>query len=337
MKNLITMYLLILLSVSSFAEAEIKQIVILETMPVPVVVNHSRAIQDALATLEKKGDFSFTLEVLKAEGNKQKAAELLRASLENATPDLVITVATLATQAAKEVLHGTKIPILFCVVADPVGSGIVHEVGLPSGENISGVLYTQLRDAKLEMVIRLLGQKGKGRVTKFGIIQSNYPSVVGEIGKLEQMASSGMKVSFKSYLFPYEPVPSGLPGMYKNLRAGIEEARGHVDFLWEVPGPLSELDAYSQIVVDSGIPVIMGNTAKSVKMGALMAVPTNWQETGNQIAEMASMVLKGTDVATIPVTIPKKFDLYLNLKTAEKVGIRVPSHLLMIAGDNVIR
>ncbi len=338
MKYITTIYLLIILCfVASHTEAGTTRIVLIETMPVPVVVDHSKAIQDAFRALEKKGVFSFELDVLKAEGNKQKAMKLLQESMAKKPPDLVITIATLAAQAAKEVLQGTKIPLLFCLVADPIGSGIVSKIGVPSGDNISGILYSQLRDAKLEIAMRLLAQNSKGSVTKVGIIQSDYPSVVGEIRELREIAASGKNVTFTHYSFPYKPVPSGLPVMYDNLKNGIEEARGNVDFLWEVPGPLSELMTFSQILNDSGIPVLMGNTSKSVELGALMAVPTNCHETGNQVVEMAAKVLQGTDIGTLPVTIPKKFDLYLNLKTADKLGIRVPSHLLMIAGDNIIR
>lgn len=335
MKTFIVSFFSLWLIVVSGVRAEPLKIVVLESMPVPVVTEHSVAITTALNALQEQGALSFKLEILKAQGDRKLAAQLLEDSLKEKSPALVITVATLATQVAKKVLSGTGIPILFCVVADPVGSGIVEKIGVATDTNISGLVYTQLRVVKIEMVMRLLRNTPYAEKVTFGVICSDYPSSVGDLKKLQEVTALSENIKYIVYSFPYKPVPKGIPDMFAEVRHGLESLKGKIDFLWEVPGPLAELGEYSSMLLDSGIPVILANTQKGVELGALIAVPTDYSATAQEISEMASELLNGRDIGTIAVTSPKKFKLFLNMKTAERLGITVPSHLLMIAGDNL--
>ena len=337
MRTLTSWLLLICLFVATSASAANHKIVLLETMPVPTVTHQSNEIVQALAAKGYINDKTIDLEILKADGNRERAIELLKKSLAHRRPDLVITVATLATQAAVETLSGTDIPILFCGVGDPVGSGIVKTLNLASGSNISGVLYTQQRDTKLEMASRLLSRSQKKKGMKFGVVCSDYPSTVGDLKELQKITSFSDEIDFIVYQFPYTGLPDGLAEMRKNFSRGIEDLRGRVDFLWEAAGPFGEDDSFTQMLIDSGIPVILGHRPKSVELGALFAVVSDLQGTGRQIVEMTEQIFSGTPVGNLPITVPEKFGLYINLKTASRLGITVPSHLLMIAGKNIIR
>lgn len=319
------------------AQAESRKIVILETMPIPVIKEHSRAIKQSFAEFAAKNGDTYEIEILEGMGTKDRAAKLLKKSVQKNRPDLVITIATFATQAAKEVLSGTDIPILFCVVIDPVGADIIDTVGAASGTNISGVVYKQQHNTKVEMVTRLLRHTHQDSVLKIGVIGSDYPSSLSDLRALEKIASVSDNLEFVTYIYPYKPIPEGLPEMLGHIQKGIDSIKDEVDFFWEGSGPMSEIVEASQILINSGKPVILGYTPKVIEMGVLMAVVTDFRDTGLQLVEMADKVFKGTDVGTIPVTIPRKFKLYLNMKTAEKHGLRIPSHLLMIAGENIFR
>ncbi len=333
----ISLAFLFCLTVMTSAQAESRKIIILETMPVPVVTEHSKAIKQSLAELAAQSGDTYEIEILEGMGAKDRAAKLLKNSLEKKRPDLVVTIATLATQAAKEVLSGSNIPIIFCVVIDPIGADIIKKVGVASGTNITGVVYTQQHNIKVEMVMRLLRHTHRDSVLKIGFISSDYPSSISDFRELEKISSLVDNYEFITYIYPYRPIPEGLPEMYANMRKGIDSLKDKVDFFWESSGPMSEIVEASQILINSGKPIILGYTPKAVEKGILMAVVTDSQETGQQVVEMAAKVFKGTDVGTLPVTTPRKFNLYLNMKTAEKYGLKIPSHLLMIAGENVFR
>jgi len=102
-------------------------IVLIETMPVPAVRGHLEA---CLAELDEMG---LSVErtrrdIIYAEGDRVKAERELQVILRSGTPDVVVTFATLATQAAVSVLGDIGVPIVFSVVSDPVGSGIVDSL-----------------------------------------------------------------------------------------------------------------------------------------------------------------------------------------------------------------
>ncbi len=315
--------------------SETHNIVLLETMNVPVVNIHSRAIQDQLQVLSDKTGMIFDLEVLKGGGNRDHCSEILKTYLESKDPDIVLTIATLATQVAVEALKSTDLPILFSVVMDPVGSDIVEEVGVPSGTNVSGVVYTHQRDTKVEMVMRILNNSYRNKSIRFGFISTDYPSSIGDLQLLNEVAEVYGNIEFVSYIFPYEPIPDRLSEVLINFQKGIDEIKDDIDFFWEAGGPLGEVERAIQLLKDSGVPVIHGNRPRSVEMGALVSIATNYQETGLQIGEMVEKILNGTEVGSIPVATPRRFDLHLNKKTAEELGLKIPSHILMIAGDNI--
>lgn len=325
----------LILFISAFIYSESIKIVILETMPVPVVLSHSDAVKSSLENLSEKESMDIEIEVLKGRGDKERCKNMLRSSISRKKPDAVISIATLATQAALEVLDDTDIPILFCVVMDPVGSGIVDEVGVPSRNNISGVVYTHQRDTKIEMMMRVLGESYREKGVKVGIVSSDYPSAVGDIRELETIAANYSNLTYVKNQVPYRAIPDELPRLLEDFQIAINEIKDDVDFLWEVGGPLGEVQEASQIILESGKPLVLANTPRSVKMGGLMSIATDYEDVGLQIVEMLHLILDGVDVGTLPVATPRKFDLYLNLKTAEELNISIPSHLLMIAGEHI--
>lgn len=336
MKFLSFSFFFIYLLTATIALADNHKVILINTMPVPVVVQHSRAIVNTFSQHGYVAGENFDLEILEAEGSKELAATLLKSSVAKQRPQLVITLATLATQAAVELLAGTNIPILFCVVADPVGSGIVQSLDVASGTNVSGVVFTQRLDTKLEMVMRLLAHSPKGPIVRFGVVCTDYPSAIGDIAELEKIAALSGDFEFIVHQIPYEGVPTGIPAMRKNFVDALESLKGKVDFLWEVADPLSEIDWFTRTSIDSGIPLIHGHTAKSVELGALMTVLYDAQGAALEVVKMADQIFKGVNVGTLSISTPKNFNLYLNMKTAEQLGLTVPSHLLLIAGKNII-
>ncbi|MEH6497059.1 MAG: ABC transporter substrate binding protein [Pseudomonas marincola] len=337
MKRYITLFISLLAMVlTAPANAETKKIIILETMPVKVVTDHTNAIQSALRGLEKRRGWQFDIEVLSADGDKTRAIELLRQSVAARRPDLVLPVATLAAQAAKEVLPDMRIPVIFSVVTDPVGAGIVSNIDVPSGNFISGIVFPQHNNTRIETVMRVLNLSADDTKVTFGIIGSDYPSSISDLRTYEQLAKTLPNIEFVSHSYNYKPVPSGLPEMYKNMLSGVEKIRDQVDFFWERGGPMAQIPKATQILINSGKPVIFGFTERSVRQGALMGVATDYADTGMQVANMTEKVFEGTDVGTLPVTVPRRFKLFINMKTAKKYGIKIPSHILMIAGENAI-
>jgi putative ABC transport system substrate-binding protein len=330
--------LVALLSCLQFqAYAAANKIVLVETMPVQVVTNHTKAILSALKDLGYVDGVNIKLEILKAEGSKELAIKLLKESIAKQPPQLVITIATLASQAAVEVLHGTNIPIVFCSVTDPVGSGLVKDFTADKTRNITGVVFTQLHDTKVEMVMRLLRQNLMNRPIKLGIVHSNYPSGVGNLKELKKIFELSDEIELVEKEIAYEGIPQGVPSMLRNYQIAVDSIKGQVDYFWEAAGALPNVESFTDILFDSGVPIIHGHTVRSVQQGALMTVRYSAQSAGDLVVEMVDKIIKGQSPGNIPIAVPPNFNLYINQNSAKQLGLTVPSHLLMIAGDNLFQ
>ncbi|HBG04254.1 MAG: hypothetical protein A2075_13685 [Geobacteraceae bacterium GWC2_58_44] len=76
---------------------------------------------------------------------------------------------------------------------------------------------------------------------------------------------------------------------------------------------------------------LLGISERNVKDGALFALVVDPVHVGRLIGDYATRALKGANVGQIPPSPPKKFDLFINLDTARKMGIRLPEEMLRSA------
>jgi len=94
-------------------------------------------------------------------------------------------------------------------------------------------------------------------------------------------------------------------------------------------------DHIMDLVAKSRLPTMFG-FSESVRAGGLMAYDVDNVESGRRIADYVDKILKGAKPADLPVEQPTKFELVINLKTAQALGITIPPTLLLLA-DEVIR
>ncbi len=315
-----------------------KRILLLETMPVPVVKAHSRWFLEELESLGYRNGTTMDLQILEANGDRALAETLLASAVRKKRPDLVVTNATLASQTALKLLNGTGIPILFMTVSDPVGAGLIHEIGKPTGTNITGRVHTISRQTRINMVMGLLEQTKRQKPIRIGFIHSSYPSSMGDLRELQDAAKKRSDVEFIPYAIEYRKVPQGTSDMLREVRKGVESLEERVDYWWEPSGPLGELVEYSELLIGhSKKAVVMGTKLKSVEKGALMHLTPSIEGSGREVARLADAILKGSNPADLPVVPPHSFELGVNLGTALKYGIVIPSDIIKLAGKHLYK
>jgi len=278
---------------------------------------HSTALASFLRGMigrsEQTAIFTYDLE------GQMEAGIRIAGEIQRSNPDLVLAIGTTAALAAKKELKG--IPIVFFMVLNPVSSGLVESMSSP-GDNITGASL----DIPLETQFQYLKQVVPD-LRSIGVIYN--PEETGKVVQEAIKVAKGMNLSLIAKAISSE---REVPDALRNLL-------GKVDALWSVAdgtvfGPQSTQYILLN-TIKTGTPFV-GLSPSFVKAGALMALSCDYADIGKQAAEIANRVLNDENPGDIPVAVPRKVSLCINLKIADRIGLRVPGDVIKLA-DEVIR
>ena len=245
----------------------------------------------------------------------QLAAELVALPV-----DVLVASATPPIRAAKDATR--TVPIVMAVAnGDPVAAGLVDSLARPGG-NVTGLtmLSPMLSGKRLELLLETV--PGTGRVAVLGNL--SLPDVALDWAESQQAAQAlGVQLTPLDIRRADE-----LPGAFD--RATQEGAQA----LATLADPLM-LRNRAQIVELAARARLPGiYTARAfVDEGGLMSYGPRFQELFRRAAVYVDKILKGTRPAELPVEQPSRFELVVNLKAAEAIGLTVPRPILVDATD----
>ena len=254
-----------------------------------------------------------------AEGRSDRYAEIA-ADLVQLKVAVIVTHSTAPVIAAKQAT--SVIPIVFALMGNPVGSGVVASLSRPGG-NVTGlsIQSTDLASKRLELLREVLP-----RLRRVAIIgNAGNPQVVLEMGEVHAAARTlGLEVA------PLEIRRA------EDIAPAFEALTAPADALYVVGDALVNTNRTRIITFSLGarLPTIF-NARHLVQAGGLMSCGPNYSHQFRRTAELVDKILRGTKPADIPVEQPTKFDLIVNLKTAQALGLEIPPTLLARA-DEVI-
>jgi putative ABC transport system substrate-binding protein len=228
--------------------------------------------------------------------------------------NLIFTSQEAATQAAR---HATKtVPIVFTLVGDPVGAGIVSTLSQPGG-NVTGIssLQTELVAKRLEVLKTLAPTIRRVWLIYYGVDLSTAPMVARALE-----AAHRMKL---------EVVPKGVLDAAELKRVLRDVRRGDALLVPEGSNPDLAI-AIIEHSRASRVPAVFG-TALWVGYGGLMSYGPDYYAQGVQAAGLVAKILKGARPEDLPVEGAEKIDLAVNLKTAEQLRLTVPRRILLRA------
>jgi putative ABC transport system substrate-binding protein len=261
---------------------------------------------------------NFVVERRYSEGRNDRhpahAAELVRLQ-----PDLIITVGTPATLAAKAAT--TTIPIVFLVVGDPVGSGLVSSLAQPGG-NITGTgnAGPQLLGKHLELL-----KEAVPSLSRVGILINPAFHVASR--PVVEAAARGLGLTL---IYVEVRTPEDIDGAFAEIS---REKLGTVLIL---PQPLAfaHRARLAQLALAHRVVTMVG-WREAAEAGALMAYSDPIVRHLRRAPYYIDRILRGAKPADLPVELPTKFELTINLKTAKALGLTIPPSLLQRA-DQVI-
>ena len=251
-----------------------------------------------------------------AERFQEFAAEMVRLKA-----DLIITTTTPAALAARNAT--TTIPIVIPTAIDPVGTGLIASFAHPGG-NITGgaILVGELAAKRLQLLKEVVSN-----LSRTGVFWNSANPANALALRETDGAARALGVTLQSH---------EVKGQKDFEVAFARMAEERLDALFVLDDALTI--QYRKEIADFAMQKRLPSafSAKDgVEAGGLMTYGPRYSEMMRRAASLVDKILRGAEPASLPMEQPTAFDLVINLKTANAIGLTVPPPLLARA-DQVI-
>jgi len=324
--GLIVMLVLGILATPLAARAQpagkVYRIGVLETTSAALNVPNLDAFRQGLQELGYTEGQNLVIEYRSADGHPERfpdlATELVRLPV-----DLILTRGTPAALAAKHATQGTM-PVVITGAGDPVGSGLVASLARPGG-NVTGLsaLTTELYAKRVELLTELMPKLAR----LAGLFNMGNPVLPSQWTEVERAARPlGIQPQLLDVRTPEE--------IERAFDAAIRERADALIVAIEAltqanRGPIVDLAAQHRL------PTIYAGR-EFVDAGGLISYGVSYPDMYYRAASFVNKIFKGTKPADLPVEQPMRFELVINLKTAQALDLTIPPTLLFRA-DEVIK
>jgi putative ABC transport system substrate-binding protein len=320
--GLIVMLALGILAASLAAEAQpagkVYRIGVLERTSMALNAANLAAFRHGMRELGYVEGQNLVIEYRYTEGKDDRSADLAT-ELVRLEVDLILTRGTPATLAAKNAA-GT-IPVVMAASGDPVGTGLVASLGRPGG-NVTGLsaFVRDLQAKRVELLRDML--PGIGRVA--GLFNMSNPALPLEWKEVELAARSlGIQPQLLDVRTP------------EDLRHAFDAAiTQRADALIVGIDGLTQRNrgTIADLATRHRLPAIYAGR-EFVDAGGLISYGVSYPDLYYRAARFVDKIFKGTKPADLPVEQPTKFELVINLKTAQALGLTISPSLLFQANE----
>jgi len=253
-----------------------------------------------------------------AEGRAERWAEFA-AEFVGLKVDVIVSGGNAAVAAKRA---STVVPIVFTMVDDPVGMGLVASLARPGG-NVTG-LAMQSTDVVGKRLALL--REAVPDLRRLAIMANvEYPFAALEMAQAQTAVRT---LGLDAAIFEIRRA--------EDIAPAFEALKDRADALYVVGDALvmTHRIRINTLALTARVPT-MHVVRELVEVGGLMSYGANFSDLFLRAADYVDKILRGVKPGDIPVEQPTKFDLVINLTTARALGLTVPPTLLARA-DEVI-
>jgi ABC-type uncharacterized transport system substrate-binding protein len=271
----------------------------------------AKGILDRLKELGHVKDSDFKFDIYNANADIATLNNIVQ-TVKEKKYDLIFSTVLTATQALADKI--SDVPILFTVVADPVGNdlGKTYEDHRPNLTGIDGMSYT---DAGIELLLKYLPN-----AKTIGVLFC--PGEMASVSGLKELEKSCKKYNLKLISVPV------------NAASEVTDATTmlcakKIDAISQMPDncTIPSFSSMVKVTQKQKIP-LFAYISSQVEMGAIAAIAGDYFQQGREIADIGMKVLNGKSPKDIPFSRIKQIKTVINPKAASQYGIETPKSLL---------
>ena len=255
-----------------------------------------------------------------ADGNYERFPELA-AELVQLKPDVIVTGTTAAIRTLQRAT--TTIPIVLANSTDPVGNGFVASLARPGG-NITGLSGSSedTSPKQLELVASVVTD-----ISRIGLLGNPASAVYADVRQSAQTAAQKVGLTLIS-------AEARNPQEIDRAFAALDNQRVQAFIAAADAVFFTQRRQIAELALRNRLPS-MFSQREYAQAGGLMSYGENLSEFFRRTASFVDKIFKGAKPSDLPIEQPAQFNLVINRKTADALGLTIPSRLYIFA-DEVI-
>lgn len=260
----------------------------------------------------------YVIDAKYAEGRDDRLPGLASELIE-ARPDVILAI---APQPAFAVAKTSKsVPIVFLGVGDPVNIGLVASLANPGG-NVTGlsVVAVELTGKRLELLKELVPN-----TSRIGVIYNPGSGV--NLLELKEVNVTAAKLGINALPVEVSTVSDFSPAFQTFRERGADAV-----FVMSSPLVFPNQRPIADLAIQNKLPTTCA-LREYTMAGCMVSYGPSYIEHFRKAAVIVDRILKGTKPGDIPVEQPTQYELIVNLRTANSIGVNIPEAFLLRANE----
>jgi len=267
-------------------------------------------IRDTIVAELRASGRNFEIVTQDAHGDTSSLATIFQ-NVKSKGVDIVVPIATPSAQSAKSVFGGTKTPIIFAAVSDPVAAGLTGE----DAKNITGV-SNSIPSAKIVQLVSDFQPKYK----KIGFLYtSSETNSVSTIKAAKAYCDKSGIAYAEASLATVTDLQAAVNSL---LSKGVDALyTGNDNTI------ASAMPTYTDAAYSKGVPIYCGADSM-VADGGLATIGIDYVQLGKQVAALVLKVSDGTAPSALPYETLSDYAKYVNLQAADRLKLQLSAEVL---------